>query len=505
MKINKQVRQASAGVVLLLLGAILTFDSSRRYSEKRYVVDAAACRMNVLAIQRADLPPTSEVGYVVLFHGISANNLLMQYLARSFAELGLRVFLPDFPGHGHSPGPFTPEQAESCGASLVRGLAARGMILPERTILAGHSMGGAIALRIAEKFRPAGVIAVSPAPMQAAHGVIPENLLFHSLPRVLPHTGILVGQFEPASFVQNASDLARQSNDPTVQFAIIPWNTHVSMLFSPSVATYCQAWASLVLSLPESTVLPLRANVFGSLLGLVGILLVAGPFLRDVLGKKAHADCATGPAAPPWRAVLEILIVSLAVVLLLHFWLPLRLLHLFEGDYLASFFLILGLLLLALHFRAALTQLGVPPGLFLASAAAALLLQFLVASWFELSATSAWLTLQRWARFPVFLLAAFLFLYAVELLVGPVVRSRLRYLFWFLLVVLAWASLVFGVLFLKSGEILFVLLSPYFALQFLLGGLAIQLVRRLTGSPAAAAIFGAILLAGFSLVLFPVS
>jgi len=120
-------------------------------------------------------------------------------------------------------------------------------------------------------------------------------------------------------------------------------------------------------------------------------------------------------------------------------------------------------------------------------------------------ATSAWLTLQRWARFPVFLFAAFLFLYALELLVGPVTHGRIRYLFWFLLVVLAWTALVFGVLFLQSGEILLVLLSPYFALQFLLSGLGIQLVRRLTGSPAAAAIFGAILLAGFSLVLFPVS
>jgi hypothetical protein len=58
---------------------------------------------------------------------------------------------------------------------------------------------------------------------------------------------------------------------------------------------------------------------------------------------------------------------------------------------------------------------------------------------------------------------------------------------------------------LKSGEILLVLLSPYFFLLFLLSGLGIQLVRKLTGSPTAAAIFGAILLAGFCLALFPVS
>jgi hypothetical protein len=58
---------------------------------------------------------------------------------------------------------------------------------------------------------------------------------------------------------------------------------------------------------------------------------------------------------------------------------------------------------------------------------------------------------------------------------------------------------------LKSGEILLVLLSFYFALLFLLTGLGIQLVRRESGSPSAAALFGAILVAGFCLVLFPLS
>jgi len=505
LKLSKQVRQASAGILLLILGALLSFDSSRGYSEKRYTVDAASCRMHVLALQRADLPQTSDAGSVVLFHGIAANSLIMQYLARSFAELGLRVFVPDLPGHGHSPGPFSPEQAESCSASLLRGLAARGLILPERTILAGHSMGGAIALRIAEKFRPAGVIAISPAPMQAAHGVIHENLLFNGVPHIVPNTRILVGQLEPAGLVDNASDLASQSHDPTVQFTVIPWKTHVSMLFSPTVAMYSQAWAALVLSLPETTRLPSRANLFGCLFGLVGILLVAGPFLRDLLGKKPHPDSTTSPATLRWRAVLEVIIISLVVVHLLHYWQPLRFIHLFEGDYLASFFLIAGLLLLALHFAAARGQIRVPLGLLFGSAVAGLLLHFLVTSWFELTTTSAWLTLQRWARFPLFLFAAFLFLFALELLAGPVANGRTRYLFWFLLVVLAWLSLAFGVLYLESGEILLVLLSPYFALQLLLSGLGIQLVRRLTGSATAAALFGAILLAGFCLVLFPVS
>ena len=178
MNKKKQLIQALGGIVCLVAGALLALYPARRYEEHRYIVDAAACRMDLLMVSRADLLARPDTGSVVLLHGISANKIIMQYLARSLAELGLRVYVPDLPGHGRSPGPFSPEQAESCSASLLRGLAARGMIVPNRTIIAGHSMGGAIALRIAEKFRPAGIIAISPAPMIPAHGVIHENLCF---------------------------------------------------------------------------------------------------------------------------------------------------------------------------------------------------------------------------------------------------------------------------------------------------------------------------------------
>jgi hypothetical protein len=74
-----------------------------------------------------------------------------------------------------------------------------------------------------------------------------------------------------------------------------------------------------------------------------------------------------------------------------------------------------------------------------------------------------------------------------------------------LLMVLAWLALTFGLFYLRSGAILLVLLSPYFGVELLLSGLGIQLVRRVSGSSPAAALFGAILLAGFCLVLFPLT
>jgi alpha-beta hydrolase superfamily lysophospholipase len=503
---KKQVIQAGLGILCMLLGGFLALYSQRGYTERRYVVDAAACRMNLLTVTRAGMEQQGSSGQVVLLHGLSANNVIMQYLARAFADLGLSVYIPDLPGHGRSPGPFTPDQAQNCTASLLRGLAARGMIVPDKTILAGHSMGGAIALLVANKFRPAGVIAISPAPMIASHGATHEDLLFHTLPVLVPNTLILVGQWEPKAIVDNAADLA--AHDPAqVNFVKVPWSTHVGMLFSPVVARDAQQWAARVLSIPDTAHLPSRANLFGCVLGLIGILLVAGPFIREMVAKQPMPDAiaAATDSVPRLRSVLEIVLLSLVTVQILQYWHPLRVLHLFQGDYLAGFFLIVGLGLILLHLGLARKGFRCPPGLVIGAALAALLLQLLLTGWFELTAVASWLNFSRWLHMPLFCIAAFPFFYALELLAGPLANSAQRCAFWFFLVVLAWLLLAFGVLYLRSGEILLVLLSPYFALLFLLSGLGIQLVRRESGSPTAAAVFGAILLAGFCLVLFPLT
>jgi hypothetical protein len=68
-----------------------------------------------------------------------------------------------------------------------------------------------------------------------------------------------------------------------------------------------------------------------------------------------------------------------------------------------------------------------------------------------------------------------------------------------------WAALFLGVLVLHNGEILLVLLSPYLAIFCLFQRTGMDVVRKSTESPLAAALFGAILLAGFSVVVFPIT
>jgi hypothetical protein len=69
----------------------------------------------------------------------------------------------------------------------------------------------------------------------------------------------------------------------------------------------------------------------------------------------------------------------------------------------------------------------------------------------------------------------------------------------------AFVALVFGIFVLHSGAILVILLALYLALFFYFQRLGMDLVRHQTGSAIAAAVFGAILLAGFCLVIFPVT
>jgi hypothetical protein len=283
------------------------------------------------------------------------------------------------------------------------------------------------------------------------------------------------------------------------------------------------------LNLKATPTLPSRMPLAGSLAGFVGILLLAGPFLRETLGMatiraRDEADVAiqtntTGFAEPGspiiaasfGRVLLEVTAASIVIVALLralpHPWNPFAFFHVFEGDYLGAFLLILGSILLLVHWK----HLGIfrewKPTTLLAAAFAALVLPLLIYSWFDLTATEAWLTSARWLRMPALCLAAVPYHAAEELLLGsPRARSgRARFLLALAIRFAAWAALFLGVLVLHNGEILLVLLAPYLAVFCLFQRTGMDVVRKSTGSPLAAALFGAILLAGFSVVVFPIT
>lgn len=518
LKAGKTLR-AIAGAALCGIGLVLGL--ALPYQSHSFRIDAGGCRLVTDIIEPTTQPAGDKPqGYVVLFHGLSANKRIMSYLTAAFAAEGLRVFAPDFPGHGRTSGPFSYERSEQCGQNLVRELTARGLLDPEKTILVGHSLGGAVALRVAAAVPVAGVIALSPAPMRPVRGIAPEMMPFHGFAKLPPHSLVMSASGDPSQIRDGARDLMPTPGDGTSQYMIIPHSSHTSVLFDPVAASSSQGWAAQVLHLASQPQRPSRRGLVGFFAGFVGILLLTGPFLRETLQKKNQETplAETSSAAGKGRAFLEYGIIGLGSVGVLSYVNPLRVLRLFEGDYFASFMLILGIVLLALHWNALRDAFGPRASsgqltrsltfTLLAAAFTAFLLLFLITAWIDLTFSEAWLTVPRWARFVPLFIALLPYHASEELLLGPAIpgarnKGWRRILTALAFRAIAWTALAAGVFFLHSGEVLPVLLAPSFVLFCLFQIWGMKVVREVTASPAAAALFGAILLAGFCLVVFP--
>jgi hypothetical protein len=180
---------------------------------------------------------------------------------------------------------------------------------------------------------------------------------------------------------------------------------------------------------------------------------------------------------------------------------------LYNGSYFASFLLIVGLALLLVHHRSARRLFATKNSTLALAAVAGFVLHFLVTGWLDTTFSESWLSWARWARFPVLFVAALAALLAEELLLGPVTTRRGigRVSLALALRLIAFVALLFGIFALHSGALLIILLALYLALFSLFQRLGMDVVRHQTGSAIAAAVFGAILLAGFCLVIFPVT
>jgi len=506
--------RAALGVVFCIVGFVLA--RSTPYREATVSIGIGDCRLVTDIIDQGN---DETRGSVVVFHGLAANKKIMSYLAQGFANQNLRVFVPDLPGHGRTPGPFSFERAEACTDALTRELIARRAIDPQRTIIAGHSMGGAIAIRVAARVGVAGVVAISPAPMRPVRGV-PRNMLPYTQPPALPlHTLAISAEFEPLGIREAARDLIAGDASGTGKFQLLAGATHVSVLFDSRVVRASQEWSADALHFPAQPLIPSHGPLAGSLMGLAGILMLAGPFVRETVTlqgagmRPAQAsaietqNASAALAVPIWRALVEIAVVSLAAVALLRFWNPLSFVRLYNGSYFASFLLIVGLALLSVHYKSVRLLLATRTSVIVPAAAAGVLLHFLVTAWLDATFSESWLTWARWVRLPVLFVAVFAGLLAEELLLGPVGRHRkiARVSLALALRFMAFLAVVFGIFVLHSGAILVLLLAVYLALFSIFQRLGMDVVRHQTGSAIAAAVFGAILLAGFCLVIFPVT
>ncbi len=137
---------------------------------------------------------------------------------------------------------FTFPRAQLCATASGENLdSATASVDPRTTVLVGHSMGAAIAIRMADREPVLATIAISPAPMNLPLRM-PANLLVftaqYDIPLLAKEAKDLEGaaggkRHAPEDFAQlRAFDLER-----------IPFATHTSLLLDRRVAHRSELWA----------------------------------------------------------------------------------------------------------------------------------------------------------------------------------------------------------------------------------------------------------------------
>jgi pimeloyl-ACP methyl ester carboxylesterase len=511
-------------VVLAIVGALLVLWGARiirRWPvEVRQTVLEGDCHLPATVM---DPPVSKRSGTAIVIHGLSSNRRIMRETGNWLLFNGLRVYLIDLPGHGDNAEPFTYARAEQCATEAVEALARRGEISPENTILVGHSMGGTIAVRLADRFPAIATVAISPAPMILPKRM-PANLLVFSAQFDLPLLRQQAQELEGA-----AGGVRDQLPDFQQRRAFllfrVPHASHTSLLFDVRVGREILYWAWNALgNSDEARLVPFQLNSFqigfvdpqdtvrGSALGVVGILLMF-PLVASamVAACGARGEGVQVERRPVARSILRWVIAAFFAVCVLHYFVPLWFVHIYTGSYLASLLLVVAIVVALLDRGAVRSLFACSPRAGIAAVLLGLATMLGIGAWLNWQLTDTWLNGARWWRFALLfpLLIPYQFIEEAALGAPPELRERgkraSRFGLFLLLRLTLWLAAIFALYVFLSGQILILLMSVYFAAFSILQRLAADGVRRRTGSAAAAAAIGAILAAWFIAAVFPLT
>ncbi len=538
-----EIISSIVGLLLLLTAVpVSLFQNLYVLRSQEAVHRTTNCSMHSTYFEHtSDLAP----GYsAVILHGLSANRKLMEPVARWMATARLRAYSIDMPGHGDSTEPFSFQGAEQCAAEFLATLTARGELDPARTVLVGHSTGAGIAIRLADRFDAAATIAISPAPLTPQPGPFADATPF-TLPNRLPaNLLVFIASLDPYPIRHSAKEWIAQAgvtrDSGAADFAArralrltdVPRSNHTSLLIDSRVANESAAWVQRAFRWPNRDVaffpVTIPAPPVAYAIALLGIFLLFPAAATLLLGRSSLAatsadDVAAQPSAR--KSYLTWLAGSLLVALLLQLGIPLRPLHLFSGDYLASFLLLVSLLALAAFWKQSrmpflpflkseISDLKSPSWFarristrnILASIVLAFAFFLAASALLAWQATDVWLNSARWLRFPWLLLPMFVYAFAEELALGPprpgradVFRRLLRALALRAILLVVMLAAIF---LLRSNQILIPLLALYLGIFSIFQRLAADAIRRRAGG-LAAAVFGAILASWYIAAVFP--
>jgi pimeloyl-ACP methyl ester carboxylesterase len=514
---------AFAMLGLLLIAGGLAADYGTHSPRTDGVMDDG-CHTPVSVYEPNPEPP---VGSAVVIHGLAGNRHIMIWLDQWLAAQRLRVFSIDLPGHGDSTQTFSYARAQECTERAIDALALRGDIKLDRTVLVGHSMGGEIAIRLADRFPTAGTIALSPAPMVLPHR-IPNNLLVISAEFDLPPLRTT------ARSIAAAAGEDRVSQDDFVQkrafqLAVTPWADHVSPLVDARVGRRVAAWARNALA-EEGSPQPVRGwPRAGAVMCGIGLLLLFPLAAAILVGGPPQTDTPRDPQVRitlvHWVTIRELIarwaVASALAVALFSLTSHYNWLRLYNGSYLASCMLVAGLALLLL-FRSHIASLQPRPRGIFGAIVLALAFAMAARAWVGVSvdlvdvnaasllrtlASGFWLTTPRWLRLVPATLAALPYFAAEEIALGEPNKFRYwpRFGVCLLLRFELWALMLLAIYATMNGQVLILLMAPTFLVLSVLQRWGSDVLRMRTGSAAASVVFGAILTGWFIASVFPLT
>ena len=508
---------AIVGIICLLLGAI--WIRRGELPKQEFTISDGGCNMPVTWIQ----PPAgvNPAGSAIFIHGLSANRRLMTYLGEDFAGHGFNSYLVDLPGHGDNTVPFNFLRAQQCASAAVESLIRSGRTEAKTTVLVGHSMGGAISIRVADRDPVAATIAISPGPSNLPQRM-PANLLVFSASGDIAYLKSQAKKLKAAAGGDRteAEDFAEAR---AFQLEHVRFSSHTSLIMDRRVAHEAELWAmrtlfpqvsseTLALNLDLATYETYklgRRRLAGAFLGECGIFLLF-PICATIVAKIAGLSRAESEERHPGflLAILEFAFCSLVGVLILTLGVPLRFLHLYSADYLVSLLLIVGGIVIILNRKIAREIFALKSTQVFAAAALGFATFLGLGAWLNWQITDAWLTAPRWLRFAGVLPIVWIYMYAEEVMLGPVQSGKgraLRFGKFLILRLELWLACAVGVYFLGSSQILLVILFTFLLLFSVLQRLAADALRLRGAHSTAAALFSAILAAWFVAAVFPLT
>ncbi len=454
----------------------------------------------------------------LLLHGYAANRRQLLHLAEVLAAAAGDVYVIDLPGRGDSnalsssyppDGPQadmpTPNETRAVLAVLQRLRDAK-ELSNDRLVVIGHSLGGGVALDVARRELPAATISLAglERPVQPSRSrnllLITARLEISPLRDAADRMYVRAGRSNAArrEFLCTHSTLPYSS---AVQQAIVEWTNRAV----PGARLAVPLWLNEKLLMLELASAFFLITLFFPLAGLAAWWLAQEP-LGEVVSESRISSWS--PPHVGGYALLAGLASVSALSLLdwLEWGVPLRFLHLSDGDYLAS-----ALLLSTLWLLPALRQ---PPWVrdwkearanVLVAGVLATYVIIIGGGFVTWQIFDLWPTPGRWLRFLPLLLLLFPYALGEELLQRTFSKHRdhsalTAFVLWRLALL---GAIAYGILLLHSGQGMIVLHAlPLFLLSLLEYYFAETLYRALH-SAYACAVLKTLLLAWFFAAFFP--